>query len=85
MLVVKIELWPAGNEGKAKELYRLFINRTGSSEDGNRGDYHLRFLRKHKTDRFNENQMLRRGNIYSWPRKTNNVWLLLQKAIQELF
>lgn len=34
MLVVKVEIWPMGDEGRAREIDRFYVWNTGLADDG---------------------------------------------------
>ena len=79
MIVVKIELWPGGFEGHAKEIGRLLIHNTRYARDAKRGDYGIRLLRKGslKTVR-------RVAQVLNHPRLSADVWKLVRKALEAL-
>ena len=41
MLVVKLEIWPLGNEAQAREIGRMRIGNVGGDHDG--GEYDVEF------------------------------------------
>lgn len=74
MLVIKIELWPRGDETKAKELGRAFIanDASGGHEVGN---YNVRLRRAGDADDW------RRGRVEGFPRLTLGSFDLLWRAL----
>ncbi len=87
MIVVKIELWPGGNERKSVELGRTYINNTGGTDD--RGEYDVRVCRKGKLDFLKDvlrgRGPLRTGHVSDYPRLSYNVWRLVLRALLEAF
>lgn len=88
MIVVKIEMWPLGDESKKRELGRTYIYNAGG--DRKRGDYEARVCRKGKTD-YTLNELhtgegfTRTGRVENYPRLSYNVWRLVLKALRACF
>jgi hypothetical protein len=93
MIVIKVELWPKGDESRARELQRVHLANDGSSADGNRGNYRVAVMRRGEKrapwkhgDRTNEvAKPIRTGQVLEHPRKSQNVMLLVAKAIAATF
>ncbi len=76
MLVVKVELWPGGDESQKKELGTAWISNdgTGTTVMGNY-DYVVigqRRILKHG-----------RGKVRGFPRARKNVWDLLRLVLKD--
>ena len=78
MIVIKIELWPAGFERYKKEIGRMEIVNDGSSQDPKRGNYDVRLFRR------GSNKILRDGKIEDHARKSATIWKLVRKAIDSV-
>lgn len=79
MLVVKIELWPGGDERRVKEIGRLHIINRGDSPTPRRGNYTVNLLRR-GTNR----KVHRSGEVLNYPRLSYPVWKLIRKALEAL-
>ena len=78
MIVVKIELWPLGDDKRAKEIGRLLIHNKGDSPTPTRGNYGVRLLRK------GSKRILRTAEVLDYPRQSYSVWKLLRRALEAL-
>lgn len=81
MVVIKIELWPLGNETKATELCRAHIinDCTGTTNIGN---YIVRLMKRKNTA-----EIWRSGRIEGFPRLAESglgEWDLLYRALRAL-
>lgn len=88
MIVLKIEMWPHGNEDKKREIGRTYIYNAGGT--AKRGDYEARVCRKGKTkfkleDLRSGKGFTRTGRVENYPRLTYNVWRLAIKALRACF
>ena len=70
MLVVKIELWPFGQEKFKKELGRLEICNDGEGTM-TRGNYYTR------------SETLETIKVEDWPRTERNAWELLKEVLNK--
>lgn len=89
MIVVKIELWPKGEEKRAKELGRTYIYNKGDGTAA-KGNYEVRVCRKgsfHKTGReiVAAKGFTRTGKVLGWPRLTQNIWRLAIRSLLACF
>jgi hypothetical protein len=88
MIVLKLEMWPHGNEDKKYEIGRTYIYNSGGTNK--RGDYEARVCRKGKPD-FKLDDLrsgkgfARRGSITDYPRLSYNVWRLIIRALKACF
>ena len=88
MIVVKIELWPLGNEDEKREIGRTYISNVGGTPT--RGDYKVRVCRKGQFE-YDPRKALegrgftRTGEVSNYPRKSYNVWRLILRALQSCF
>lgn len=88
MIVVKIEMWPKGNESKAREMGRTYIYNAGGSLT--RGDYEVRVCRKGKHERVHHRLLsgegfARMGQVKGYPRLTYNIWRLVLRSLRICF
>lgn len=79
MLVIKIELWPGGDQTKAEEIHRAYIANDGTGSDS-RGNYKFFVFRKGSKSR-----VLRKGRIEGFPRKSKGTWDLLSRVFDKAF
>lgn len=79
VLVVKIELWPGGDERRVKELGRLHIINRGDSPTPKRGNYTVNLMRRGTLQ-----TVQRSGEVLNYARLAYPVWKLLRKALEAL-
>lgn len=82
MIVVKVEIWPRGNEGKAFELSRAYIAndaKTSAKTDGEYGSYDAKFMQSFQ---FNPNKIWKKGRAENIHRKRRGVWDILFVALR---
>jgi hypothetical protein len=80
MLVVKIELWPHGDESRARELGRMLISNRGDHPNRpKRGNYRVRLLR-----RGSKTAVTREATVEDYPRQSYPVWTLVKRALEAL-
>lgn len=89
MLVIKIEMWPFGEESKSYPIGRMYIWNKGTAHkqsDGKRGDYGFCIMRKDKVDLHrqdvDETDVVASGNVDNWPRLSYSVWKLVAKCLE---
>ena len=86
MIVVKIEMWPKGDESKAREIGRTYIYNSGGSV--RRGNYEARVCRKAKKFVHEPRKVIsgegfaRTGSVSDYPRVSSNVWRLVIRALR---
>lgn len=91
MLVVKTELWPLGDENRAREIGRTYIFNTGGTASVNRGDYEVRVARRSKEFLYDPLKVhrgegfSRTGSVRNFSRKSYNVWRLVTRALKSAF
>lgn len=75
MLVIKMELWPFGDETKAQEIARCNIanDATGDEDTGN---YNIAL--------FNGKRRWKRGRVERFPRRLLEGWDLLYRGLHNL-
>lgn len=88
MIVVKIEMWPKGDETKKREIGRTYIFNAGGSL--RRGDYEVRVCRKNNFDTtvrelHSGKGFTRTGRVEDYPRLSYNVWRLIARALKAAF
>ncbi len=88
MIVVKIELWPKGEESLKKELGRTYIHNCGGTDK--KGDYKVRVCRKGDFEPDREKivdgkNCTRLGEVFNYPRKSYNVWRLIIRSLLSAF
>jgi hypothetical protein len=91
MIVVKIELWPGGNENHPlkAEIGRMYIANVGGTHD--RGDYSVAVCRRSSTHvplplcGPGGPKAIRTGEVLNYPRLAYNVWRLIARALKSAF
>lgn len=92
VIVVKVEMWPNGDENKMYPLGRMYIANleTTSNADPSRGDYLAAVCRRgtdavpHPIDKMGP-QATRGARIVDYPRLAYNMWRLIARALQGCF
>jgi hypothetical protein len=79
VIVVKVEMWPGGDESRAYELGSAVIVNDGKGTP-DRGNYTAGFHRgagkaTRRTTKF--------GEVKDFPRKSLNVWHLIARCLKE--
>ncbi len=87
MIVVKVEMWPNGDESRAVEFGRMVIinqEQTTIKSQGHYGDYkvELRGGVYGRTDLYQK--LWKRGKVEGFPRKTRGLWDLMFVALRGL-
>lgn len=85
MIVVKIELHSAITR-KVTTIGQMIIHNVGGTSD--RGNYEVCVARKSENNfnlRKTFHNPVRRGSVKNHPRKTQNVWRLVTKALLSAF
>jgi hypothetical protein len=74
MIVITVELWPRGDSAKKKRIAKMVIINDGSGTE-TKGNYscqiHTQRTSKH-------------GRIENFPRKRQNVWILIGKCLKNI-
>lgn len=83
MLVIKIELWPFGQESKKRELGRAHIinDSTGTLEIGN---YKVILFKSEEYSKNNAGKVYKKGEVLSFNRLTESPWQLLKLALDNV-
>lgn len=89
MITVKIELWPFGDEKRAREIGRMYIANTGGGTP-DRGDYEVAVCRRGTIAvpaPINPEgpKATRSGFVLGYPRLAYNVWRLIARALLSSF
>ncbi len=82
MIVVKVEMWPLGNEKKAYELSRAYIRndaKTTIKTKGDYGSYNADFMQSVK---FNPKKVWRKGRAEHIHRSRRGVWDILYVCLE---
>jgi hypothetical protein len=83
MLVVRVELWPHGDESRTKEIGRLLIYNVGGDND--HGDYRVALAHRGRTDtRKIMASPARSGEVNQHGRLRAHVWTLVAKALDSV-
>lgn len=88
MIVVKLELWPFGDEERAREIGRTYIANVGG--DTTLGNYEVAVCRRgtiavpRPIDPSGP-KATRAGEVKGYPRLAYNVWRLIARAILAAF
>jgi hypothetical protein len=84
MIVVKVEMWPLGNEKKAQELSRAYISNDGvtSRETGGAfGSYDARFM---QSIYFDPKKVWKKGRAECVHRARRGVWDILYLCLKSI-
>lgn len=91
MIVVKIEMWPYGDEDRKYDIGRGYIANTGGG-DPERGEYNVAICRKGSDldavpSPVNPNgpKPSRAAHVSDYPRQAYNAWRLIARAILAAF
>ena len=79
MIVVKVELWPHGDQTRMREIGRAHISNVGGNEDF--GRYEVELLKSAEYSVRNAGKVYRRGSVVNFRRKLG-PWPLLMYALQ---
>lgn len=91
MIVVKLELWPFGDESHRREIGRMYIANDGAGTT-KRGSYNVAVCRKGSVaiprgpispDR--GPAPVRIGQVHNYPRQSYSVWRLIARAVLACF
>lgn len=89
MIVIKLEMWPGGDEARKYDLGRAFIWNDGRVADPRRGDYGVAIQRRGYTgswvDVVRGQKAQRRGEVKDYPRLAYPVWRLIIRALRSAF
>lgn len=80
MLVIKIELWPKGDERRKRTLHVGFITNTGKGTK-TRGEYRVGLSKKLRGPRLTP---WKEGVVNGFPRKRLGAWDLLYRALRDI-
>lgn len=85
MIVVKIELWPYGNEARKQEIGRTYIYNVGGTQE--RGNYAGFVCRKGVFEPFEKAKLVatRTLEVKDYPRLSYNVWRLISRSLISAF
>ena len=88
MIVVKIEMWPKGDESEAREIGRTYIYNAGGSLT--HGDYEVCVCRKNQFEHVPRKVLsgegfTRTGRVEGYPRLACNVWRLILRSLRAAF
>lgn len=89
MIVVKVEMWPGGDESRMRELGRTYVFNDGA-RTATRGNYEVRVCRKGSfapdpRKLLNGVGFTRTGRVDNWPRKSYNIWRLVLRCLMSAF
>ena len=94
MIVIKVEMWPAGVEEDAYPLGRMYIwNKANKllhmQSKGKRGDYSFVVMKKNKAtmphNEVEEIDTTANGEVDNWPRLSYSVWKLVLNCLKQAF
>lgn len=80
MIVVKVEMWPHGDESKAYELGSAVIVNQGGRAGDTHGNYTAGFHRGKGTA---TERTTKFADVEHFPRKRLNVWHLIARCLKE--
>lgn len=79
MIVIKIELHSA-RTGQVTQLGLMHVSNDGKQKNPRQGNYRVELFRKPKFE-----GLVKTTFIENWPRLDKPVWMLLQKALNQLY
>lgn len=79
MIVVRVELWPLGDESE-KQLLGIAVIANDGTGDRNMGNYSydVRGRNGHPLK-------YGKGNVYNFPRQRQNAWHLLKRVLEQVY
>jgi hypothetical protein len=81
MIVIKIELWPHGDESKCREIGRAIIANIGGTPEF--GVYQAELLKSAEyANSQNVGAVYKRGIVEGFSRKSGSPWRLLKLALE---
>lgn len=80
MIVVRVELWPGGHEGLAREIGRMTLaNQASHPDHPRRGNYRVNLMRRGSRSR-----VQRTASVEDYPRESYPVCELVRRALDAL-
>lgn len=80
MIVVRIELWPAGSEERKRELGVAYIANDASGTPGS-GNYNVRLMKS--AEYATRPGVWKKARVENFPRRRLGPWDLLYRALRE--
>lgn len=80
MLVIKIEMWPQGDESQAREIGRAHISNDGTGTP-DRGHYDVKLLKS--AEYATRPGTWKKGRVQNFPRQVLGPWDLLFRALRD--
>lgn len=82
MIVVKVELWPKGDESRKEEIGRMTISNdvTTTLRSPDRGSYNVKLMRRGTADKVQKTT-----RVEDYPRRSYPVWVLIKRALDSLY
>jgi len=84
MIVLKVEMWPNGDEEKAYEHSRAYIVNDGKTSLETRGDYGSYNVKFMQSVRYNPRKIWRRARAERIHRSKRGVWDILYVALRSI-
>lgn len=78
-MVIRIELWPKGDEARKREIGVAHIANTGASPDPNIGHYTVKLFKS--LEYAKREGIWKRGRVMNFPRLKYGTWDLLLLAL----
>lgn len=90
MIVIKLEMWPHGDEHRKYDLGRAYVWNRGDVSDPNRANYGIAVARKSAIrspyrDVVTGGKASRTGKVDDYPRLSYSVWRLIIRALTSCF
>lgn len=85
MIVIKVEMWPGGDESKAEEFSRAYIDNrvvTTLRTGGTHGDYHAKFMGGIWGRPDCARRIWKTSTVSGFNRTTRGVWDLIYLALK---
>lgn len=80
MIVIRVEMWPHGNQERKYHLGSAIITNTGALGNGPRGNYEVQLSGK-KGAKIEGGKI---GKVENWARRQRNIWELIAVAIRSV-
>lgn len=89
MIVVRLEMWPKGDESRKYELGRTYIYNDGNGT-ARHGSYEVRVCRKGKYDVERRDLVEGKGftrtaRVDNYARESYNIWRLILRCLRSAF
>lgn len=92
MIVIKLEMWPGGDESRMYELGRTYVFNNGAGT-ARRRNYEVRVCRKNRNGDYSltskqivaGHRCTRTARVDNWPSESYNIWRLILRCLMSAF